>query len=103
MIEYQVINSLIFQPKHMLWVLKRTVRMRRYFHASNYNSEKKNTKITLLIVLTSRVGLIHFSEHVKLVELETLQVMPRSHIHGLDAGLATDVHSWQSVLVRSFL
>ena len=29
-------------------------------------------------------------------------VMPRSHIHGLDAGLATDVHSWQSVLVRSF-
>ena len=29
-------------------------------------------------------------------------VMPRSHIHGLDAGLATNVHSWQSVLVRSF-
>ena len=28
--------------------------------------------------------------------------MPRSHIHGLDAGLATDVHSWQSLLVRSF-
>ena len=21
-------------------------------------------------------------------------LMPRSHIHGLDAGLATDVHSW---------
>ena len=32
-------------------------------------------------------------------------VMPRSHIHGLNAGLATDTirhHSWQSVLVRSF-
>ena len=32
-------------------------------------------------------------------------VMPRSHIHGLDAGLATDTirhHSRQSVLVRSF-
>ena len=29
-------------------------------------------------------------------------IMPRSHIHGLDAGLATDVHLWQSVLVRSF-
>ena len=29
-------------------------------------------------------------------------LMPRSHIHGLDAGLARDVHSWQSVLVRSF-
>ena len=31
--------------------------------------------------------------------------MPRSHIHGLDAGLATDTirhHPWQSVLVRSF-
>ena len=31
--------------------------------------------------------------------------MPRSHIHRLDAGLATDTirhHSWQSVLIRSF-
>ena len=37
MIEYQVINPLIFQPKHMLWVLKRTVGMRRFFQASNYN------------------------------------------------------------------
>ena len=27
---------------------------------------------------------------------------PMSHIHGLDPGLATDVHSWQSVLARSF-
>ena len=33
---------------------------------------------------------------------QCLIIMPRSHIHGLDAGLATDVHSWQSVLVRSF-
>ena len=31
-----------------------------------------------------------------------IYLMPRSHIHGLDAGLATDVHSWQSVLVLSF-
>ena len=29
MIVYQVINY--FQPKHMLWVLKRTVAMRRFF------------------------------------------------------------------------
>ena len=36
-IEYQVIYRLTFQPKHMLWVLKRTVGMRRYFQASNYN------------------------------------------------------------------
>ena len=37
MIEYQVINHLIFQPEHMLWILKRTVRMRRFFQALNYN------------------------------------------------------------------
>ena len=30
-IVYQVINCLISQPKHMLWVLKRTVAMRRFF------------------------------------------------------------------------
>ena len=32
-------------------------------------------------------------------------LMPRSHIHGMDAGLAMDTirhHSWQSVWVRSF-
>ena len=31
MIAYQVINCLISQPKHMLWVLKRTLAMRRFF------------------------------------------------------------------------
>ena len=31
MIAYQVINCLIFQPKHMLSVLKRTVAMGRFF------------------------------------------------------------------------
>ena len=31
MIVYQVINCLISQPKHMLWVLKITVAMRRFF------------------------------------------------------------------------
>ena len=31
MIEYQVIKCLISQPKHMLWVLKRTIAMRRFF------------------------------------------------------------------------
>ena len=33
---YKVINFLISQPKHMLWVLKRTVAMRRLFLAPNY-------------------------------------------------------------------
>ena len=28
---YQKINFLISQPKHMLWVLKRTVSMRQFF------------------------------------------------------------------------
>ena len=28
---YEVINCLISQPKHMLWVLKRTVAMRWFF------------------------------------------------------------------------
>ena len=28
---YQKINFLISHPKHMLWVLKRTVSMRRFF------------------------------------------------------------------------
>ena len=31
MIAYQVINCLISQPKHMLWVLKRTIELRRFF------------------------------------------------------------------------
>ena len=35
--EYQVANRVIFQPKHILWVRKRTVGMRRFFQASNYN------------------------------------------------------------------
>ena len=33
---YKVINCLISQPKHMFWVLKRTVSMRRSFKAPNY-------------------------------------------------------------------
>ena len=38
MIEYQVINRLIFQRKHiMLWVLKNVATVRRLFEASNYN------------------------------------------------------------------
>ena len=36
MIEYQVINCLISKPKHMLWVSKRTVVMRRFFQAPIY-------------------------------------------------------------------
>ena len=45
MIEYQVINRLIFQQKHLLWVLKRTVGMRQFFQASNYNLNLMTEKI----------------------------------------------------------
>ena len=33
---YKVVNCLISQPKHMLWVLKRTVSMRQLFLAPSY-------------------------------------------------------------------
>ena len=33
----QKLNSLISRPKHMLWVLKRTVSLRRFFSASKTN------------------------------------------------------------------
>ena len=39
------------------------------------------------------------------IKVAAFTVMPRSHIHGFDAGLATDTilhHPWQSVLVRIF-
>ena len=44
-IEYQVIICLIFYSKHMLLVLKRTVGMRRFFQASNYNLNLMSLKI----------------------------------------------------------
>ena len=45
MIVYQVINYLISQPKHMLWVLKRTATMRRFFKAPNYRLNLMGKKI----------------------------------------------------------
>ena len=57
MIEYHVVTSHIFQPKHMLWVLKRTVGMRRFFQASNYKlnpmSLKKKTLLQYAGLTTS--------------------------------------------------
>ena len=76
MIEYQVINRLIFLPKHMLWVLKRTVGMRRFFQESNYNlnlmSLEKNTilrsKLCLLrLWCIQYADMIHSGEHVVLI------------------------------------
>ena len=50
MIEYQVINRLIFQPKHILLVLKRTVEMGRFFQASNYNLMSLKIKIQFYVL-----------------------------------------------------
>ena len=45
MIVYQVINCLISQPKHMLWVLIRTIAMRRFLLALNYRLNELSKKI----------------------------------------------------------
>ena len=37
---YQKYNFLISQPKHMLWVLKRTVSMRQFFRAPKTYAKK---------------------------------------------------------------
>ena len=88
MIEYQVINRLIFQPKHMLEVLKRTLGIRPLFKHQIINLNlicmKMNTILRSKLCLSRRwciqyAGIIHFSEHVELVELETYQVIVGSY------------------------
>ena len=62
-------------------------------------------KISFLIYKTMfsiATGVLWFSQEFS---IKLKRVMPMSHDHGLDAGLATDTirhHSWQSVLARSF-
>ena len=90
MIEYHVVTSHIFQPKHMLWVLKRTVGLRQYYQASNYNLNLMSLKKYALT--TCRFD--NFSEHVKLVELETLQVIVGSN--GQNAYLEETMKSFQT-------
>ena len=53
---YKVIHCLISQPKHMLWVLKRTVTMRRFFLAPNYRLKLMCKKI--LTILRSKTVFI---------------------------------------------
>ena len=48
---YKVIKCLISQPKHMLWVLKRTVSMRRFFKAPNYRLNLMCQKILTILRL----------------------------------------------------
>ena len=60
--------------------------------------------LALINFLGSQARLSHLNFTVlpiKFMKFDQL-LMPRSHIQGLDAGLATDVHSWQSVFVCSF-
>ena len=84
---YKVIDCLIFQPKHMFWVLKRTVSMRRFFKASNYRLNlicKKILRFYAQKLCLSRLSfiqyadMIHLSAQVKLVDLRTLQVIVKS-------------------------
>ena len=77
MIAYIVINCSISQPKHMLWILKRIVAMRRFFLAPNCRLILVSNKIftilcSKLCLSIQYVGMIHLSEQVKLVERETL-------------------------------
>ena len=48
-IVYQVINFLISQPKHVLWVFKRSAAMRRFFKAPNYRLNLMGKKIFTIL------------------------------------------------------
>ena len=43
-------NFLIFQPKHVLWVFKRTVSMRRLFQHPKHMLEMMDSKIFTILV-----------------------------------------------------
>ena len=74
MFTYQVINCFISQPKHILWVLKRTVAMRRFFKAPKFRLNliiKKNVynfKLKKCVYLDhdfiQHADMLHLSEHV---------------------------------------
>ena len=49
-------NFLIFQPKHMLWVLKRTVSMRRFFEHPKHMLKLMGKKI--FTILRSKIVFI---------------------------------------------
>ena len=56
MIAHQVIICLISQPKHMLWVLKRTIAMRGFFKTPDNRLNLMNKKI--FIILSSKIVFI---------------------------------------------
>ena len=84
-----------------------------YMIRNRYNQVPHLTQDTNGKVANSYLDITNESQEVRtiykyitLVHPPQCFLMPRSHIQGLDAGLATDTirHlSWQSVLVRSFL
>ena len=49
MIAYQVINYIISQPKHSLWVLKRIITMRRFFWTPDYRLSPMSKKICTIL------------------------------------------------------
>ena len=71
MIEYQVINCLIFQPKHMLWVLKRNVTMRHFFQKSDYSLKKNCAQNCVYLDSDVHSMQVGYTSVNMLVELET--------------------------------
>ena len=63
---YQKINFLISQPKHMLWVLKRTVSMRRFFGAPITYFQTDGLEIIYNFTLKNFVYLHLWSTHEKI-------------------------------------
>ena len=64
---YQKINFLMSQPKHMLWLLKRTVSMRRFFeHPQGLNLSSHTRKMRVKKVISEVVfSLLAFSREWK--------------------------------------
>ena len=46
---YQLLNFLISQPKHMLWVLKRTISVRRFFEHPKHALKLMSKKIFTIL------------------------------------------------------
>ena len=66
---------------------------------------RKTEVYNLSIYLNFTLAMVTKIGHKIGLKQRNCHFMSRSHIHGLDARLATDTirhHSWQSVLVRSF-
>ena len=86
---YKDINCLILNQNIMLWVLKRTVAMRRFFrHKKKYRLNPMCKKLLRFYAKNcfyldydnrQYTDMIHLSAQVELAELATLQVIVKSN------------------------